>query len=185
MIRDTALLDRLSGLPVQAFEGELFRITRRGLDALAPSTAGGRWAPRGGVAVLYTSLMREGALAEVSFHWGQLSPLPSKPALLHRLGVRTTKTLRLIMADLGTLEVEASRYGEVRYARTGEIGDAVAFLGCDGLLVPSARWACENLVLFPDNHVLDMTAALEVLDSEECDWLLWARENGRLEEPGA
>ena len=40
------------------------------------------------------------------------------------------------------------RYESVNYHRTQEIGAAVAFLGCDGLMVPSARWDCENLVLF-------------------------------------
>jgi len=180
MIRDPGLLDLLSGFPVQTFAGELFRITRRGLDALAPSTAGGRWAPRGGPAVLYTSLEREGALAEISFHWGQLTPLPSKPALQHRLAVRTSNTLRLILADLTALGVEAARYDEVRYTRTAEIGDAVGFLGFDGLLVPSARWHCENLVIFPDNHATDPVNALTILDSQECDWLTWARDNGRI-----
>lgn len=71
MIRDPALLDRLSAFPTEAFDGEVFRITRKSLDPLAPSTAGGRWAARGGTAVLYTSLAREGSLSEICFHWGR------------------------------------------------------------------------------------------------------------------
>jgi hypothetical protein len=35
-----------------------------------------------------------------------------------------------------------------------EIGAAVEFLGCDGLIAPCARWDCENLMLFPDSASL-------------------------------
>ena len=72
------------------------------------------------------------------------------------------------------------RYGETDYERTQEIGAAVAFLECDGLLSPSARWSCENLVLFMDNHAQDNR--LETLDTEEVDWIEWARSNGLLPE---
>lgn len=74
MLHDLELLDELSQLPKESFDGESFRATRRSLDALAPSTSGGRWSPKGGPAVLYTSLSKEGALAEISFHWGLLVP---------------------------------------------------------------------------------------------------------------
>jgi len=192
VIRDPDLLERLGSFPTEAFDGEVFRITRRNLDPVAPSTAGGRWMQRGGAAVLYTSLIREGALAEISFHWGRLTPLPSRPALLHRLGVTAKSTLRLILADLGTLGLDTGSYQtgdhadmQRVYEQTQRIGDAVAYLGCDGLLAPSARWACENLVLFTENHGTDMSNALEVLESEECDWLAWGRHNGTVEESDA
>ena len=177
MLRDPVLLDKLSAFPTETFDGAVYRVTRRSLDPLAPSTAGGRWAPRGGVAVLYTSLEREGALAEISFHWGQLTPLPTKPAVLNRLRIVTQKSLRLILTSLEALGVNADEYTAVNYSRTQEIGDAVAFLECDGLLVPSARWSCGNLVLFPDNHSLNLSNTLELLDSEEFDWLSWAQQN--------
>ena len=154
MVHDVTLLDGLGSLPKEAFSGEAFRATPQSLDPLVPSTAGGRWAPKGDLAVLYTSLVREGALAEIAFHWGQMTPLPSKPATLYRLGVATQRSLRLIRADLADLGVSSDLYHTVAYHRTQEIGAAVAFLGCDGLMVPSARWNCENLVIFADNHGL-------------------------------
>ena len=46
--------------------------------------------------------------------------------------------------------VDAARYAERNYARTQEIADAAHFLGFDGLIGPSARWPCLNLVLFTD-----------------------------------
>jgi len=175
LIHDTEILDRLSAIDPIRFDGEVFRSTRKNLDPLVSSTSGGRWAPKDGPAVLYTSTEPDGALAESAFHWSQFTPLPSKPMALHRLGVSTGNTLRLLRADLTGLDVDWNRYREADYERTQEIGSAVSFLECDGLLVPSARWDCENLVIFTDNH--DYSQRLEVLHTEEVDWVGWARLN--------
>jgi len=134
--------------------------------------------PAGGAGVLYTSLSREGALAEVSFHWMQWTPRPSKPASLHTLRVVARRTLRLVRVDLHALGIADIDYLGVNNARTQQIGDAVQFLECDGLIAPSARWDCENLMLFPDNF--ESAAALELVSSEPVDWLRWAEDNGRL-----
>jgi RES domain-containing protein len=179
LIHDPALLERLGALPTEAFNGETFRATPSSLDPLAPSTRGGRWAPPGEIAVLYTSLSRDGALAEIAFHWGQLSPLPSKPALLHRLQVTTQKTLRLLRTTLRILGVTDADYPTINYDRTQAVGAAIAFLGCDGLIAPSARWECDHLMIFTDHH--DIVAnELKVANSEAVDWLAWAREHGRI-----
>lgn len=178
MIHDPALLERLDAFEAESFGGEVFRATRRSLDPLAASTSGGRWAPKGLVPVLYTSLVREGALAEICYHWSKLTPWPSRPAALHRLGVSAERRLRLMRADLEELDVDLGQYETINYRRTQEIGAAVAFLGCDGLIVPSARWDCENLVLFTENHAL--SSRLEILSTEEIDWQIWARDAGFL-----
>ena len=183
LIHDPALIDRLSTLPVESFAGDAFRATRTSLEPLAFSTRGGRWGRDGGASVLYTSLDRDGALAEISFHWSRLTPLPTKPAMLHRLQVTTRKTLRLIRASLPDFGVDSARMGEPNYRRTQEIGEAVAFLGHDGLIAPSIRWDCDNLVLVSDNHGVD--CELEVKLSVEVDWLKWARDNGILDPPGS
>jgi RES domain len=164
VLHDPALLERLSGFETERFDGEDFRATRRSLDPLAASTSGGRWMPQGFAPGLYTSLLREGALAEISYHWGRLTPRPGKPAFLHRLGVSTERRLRLLRADLEKLDIDVAQYHTINYRRTQEIGAAVNFLGCDGLIVPSARWSCDNLVLFTENHPL--TSRLELLWSE-------------------
>jgi hypothetical protein len=181
MLHDPVLLEQLSGFEAERLDEEVFRATRRSLDPLAPSTSGGRWAPKGLVPVLYTSLLREGALAEISFHWSQLTPPPSRPAVLHRLGVVAERGLRLLRADLEKLDVDMKRYEDVNYNRTQEIGAAVAFLGCDGLLVPCARWSCENLILFAENHAL--SSKLEAVSSEEIDWQAWAKDAGFFDAP--
>jgi RES domain-containing protein len=176
LIHDPDLLERLGGLPREKFEGECFRATPKSLNPLAPSTRGGRWAPPGEVAVLYMSLARDGALAEIAFHWGQLSPLPSKPAALHHLRVTTRNTLRLVRADLDTLGVSAAAYATINYKQTQAIGAAVAFLGCDGLIVPSVRWDCAHLIVFTDNHDV-VQDELTVISTEEVDWISWARDH--------
>lgn len=150
MIHAPDLLDRLEGLPKEPFDGKVFRGTRQSLDPLASSFSGGRWMRRDGAGVLYTSLAREGALAEISFHWGQLTPRPTKPVMLHTLRVVAHRTLKLLRVDLATLGVPESAFGGVNLPRTQEIGAAVEFLGCDGLVAPCARWHCDNLILFPD-----------------------------------
>ena len=181
MIHDQGLVDQLSTLPTERFEGEVFRATGVSADALAFSGNGGRWAPpaRDGadVPVLYTSLERDGALAEIVSWLIQLTPLPlSRPLKVSRLGVSTAKTLRLARVSLEQLGVDMARYGERDYERTQNIGAALAFLGLDGLVAPSARWNCENLMIYQNNHLL--TERLEVIEAEQVEWATWARGNG-------
>ena len=181
MIHDPELLDRLDALPKETFHGEVFRGTRQNLDPLAASFSGGRWMRRDGAGVLYTSLEREGALAEISFHWSQLNPHPTKAVVLHTLRVVAHRTLKLMRADLATLGLPEGAYSGVNMPRTQEIGAAVEFLGCDGLIAPCARWACDNLILFPDRMGPDAT--LEVVVSQEVDWTAWATTNRLLALP--
>jgi hypothetical protein len=175
---DAALLDALSRRPVTTFSGSVFRATIPGYDPLAASTRGGRWSTHGGPAVLYTSLESEGALAEIAFHWSQLTPIPKRRVALHTLTVETSRTLRLVRAELTFLGVEDAQYESINYTRTQEIGSALAFLGYDGLIAPNARWPCENLMIYMDNVPLDRAFAATATSS--VDWMEWGRRNGRL-----
>lgn len=78
MIHDQDLVDRLSELATDRFEGEIFRATRIGADPMAPSISGGRWAPppegTPGIYVLYSSLDSDGAIAEVASLLANLTP---------------------------------------------------------------------------------------------------------------
>jgi RES domain-containing protein len=177
-MHDPHLLDELSRLVTSKFDSEVYRAIPKGLEPLTPSTAGGRWSPRGSVPALYTSLSREGSLAEISYHWSLLDPLPTKSVALHRIRAVTRQALRLVELDLANLGVDLASIGKVPYKPTQDIGAAVAFLGYDGLIVPSARWRAENLVLFAENSSLE--SELEVLESEEIEWQTWARSNGFL-----
>jgi hypothetical protein len=185
MIHDQGLVDQLSALVTERFEGEVFRATGISSDALAFSLNGGRWAPpaRNGadVPVLYTSRERDGALAEVVSYLTQLTPMPlSRPLKVSRLGASTAKTLRLARVSLERLGVDMARYGERDYALTQNIGAALVFLGLDGLIAPSARWQCDNLMIYQSNHPLN--ERLEVIEAQHIDWGAWALANGFMEE---
>lgn len=186
MIHDQDLLDRLSAFPTERYNGDVFRATGVNTDPTAPSINGGRWAPAPdhelGIYVLYTSLERSGAIAEVVSFLAELTPIPrSRPIKVTRLAVTTTHTMRLARTNLESLGVDFKRYGERNYPVTQKIGSAIAFLGLDGLIAPSARWQCDNLMIFTENHTL--TERLDILGSEEVEWRSWAREHGFIEEP--
>lgn len=176
--RDLQLLDALDALTPVPFEGPVWRIVRQGRDPTQGYPAGGRWDP-GQFEVLYTALAREGALAEIHFHLSRQPVFPSRlVSVLHRLSVRTKRSLKLAdMTALERLGVDTARFGELDYRRSQEIGDAAFFLGFDGLIVPSARWACQNLVLFTER--LEGTA-IAVEESEVVDWGAWRTEAARL-----
>lgn len=173
---DRELLDALEQHPAEAFTGEVWRITAQGRDALRGSIAGGRWSPAGEFEVLYTSLARVGALAEIGF---RLSIEPVWPSRLvhdlHRITARTDNTLRFAdVRALVTLGVDAKRYASFDYAASQAIATAAAFLGFDGLIVPSARSVELNLVVFMET--LDVSERLKVEDSEPVDWSAWRLE---------
>jgi hypothetical protein len=176
---DRALLDALEALAPVRFAGEVWRIARAGRAALAGSAAPGRWTspvePEARVApeVLYTSFAREGALAEIGYRLSLEPVWPSRVAHeLHRIGATTERSLEFAdVAALAPLGVEPTRYAGFDYAATQAIAVAAHFLEFDGLLVPSARAACQNLVLFLDRAAT--ANRLEVLASEAVDWAAW------------
>lgn len=184
---DPVLLEALAALPEEIFDGDAFRVTGRSAEPLAFSTNGGRWAPPStylSVPILYTSLTREAALAEVASYLALLSPEPARLVVLHQLRVTARRVIHLSGAQLERLGVDTAAYPDRSYARPGqappsrsqEVGAALSFLGFDGLIAPSARWPGENLMLFGDNHGLD--CELEAVEREEVDWRTWMEEVG-------
>ncbi len=97
-----------------------------------------------------------------------------------RLGVSTARTLKLVRTSLATLGIDLARYGERDYTVTQKIGAALAFLGLDGLIAPSARWTCDNLMVSTENHT--HSQQLDAIDAEEIEWRAWARDHGMVEE---
>ena len=171
--RDPALLDALDVFDWVSYDGDVWRVVRAGRDPLQGSASGGRWDPTL-FDVLYTSLDRDGAVAEVYFHLSRQPVFPSRLRYgLHRIRVKTTKTLSLpdvsAMVHLG---VDPARYREILYAPTQAIGDAANFLGFDSIIAPNARWSCRNLILFVDQIP---PADLEVIESFDVDWAEWRK----------
>ena len=178
-VHDRSVLDALEKLDPEPFDSDVWRVARKGRDPLRGSSANGRWGAPGELEVLYTSEQRDGALAEVGF---RLSLEPVWPSLIqhqiHILAVRAERTLRLVdMRELGNLGVDVARYETFEYGATQAIAAAASFLEFDGMLVPSTRFACSNLVLFTDR--VSHTGHLLLVSSEDVDWPDWRKNNRR------
>ncbi|WP_269584425.1 RES family NAD+ phosphorylase [Roseibium sp. Sym1] len=175
MIYDPELIEHIQSLPCERFDGQVFRTTGLKSDPTAFSTNGGRWAPpdgnNGGCSILYTSLERNGALAEVASYLSLLTPVPQKSLALHTLEVAPQKTLRLAIGDFSKLGIDASSYNKRNYEKTQLVGAVINFLELDGLIAPSARWNCANLMIFGDNYPLD--AKLRIVSTEEISFEAW------------
>jgi hypothetical protein len=176
--RDLALLDAIDAVPRESFEAtRLWRVVRDGRDPTLGSPSQSRWC-NGEFDVLYTSFDRDGAIAEIHALLSEQPVFPSKMIWrCYELEVRPEKVLRL--ADMSALEklgVDISAYRERRYDRTRSIADAAFFLGFDAVAAPSARWNCQNLVLFTDRFAPDdirLTSDRGVL----IDWAAWRRQH--------
>jgi hypothetical protein len=169
-VHDKDVLDALEAIGAQPFDGQVWRVTRSGRDPARGSAANGRWSPPGEFEVLYTSLQRDGALAEIG-HRLSLEPVwPSK--LVHQLHTLTIHAGRAVrLPDLQTLEtlgVNTARYEKYDYSATQAIAAAAQFLGFDALIVPNARHPGLNLVGLLEN--LDPSAAVAIVPSEIVDW---------------
>ncbi len=164
-VHDPGLLDALERLPTCAFTRVVWRVTWATRDPLAGGTGGGRWHPPGQAEILYTSLTEEGALAEIYHHLSKAPVFSSSHTRIAQIHVRAERVLEF--ASVGALlafgvSEDAFRRGD--YARTCEIGAAARFLDIDALIVPSARAAAQNLVLFLDRLTPDSLTPGDIRD---------------------
>lgn len=173
--RDLRLLDHIDAHPRRGFAGSLWRVVRSGRDPLQGGSPISRWC-NGRFDVLYTSLERDGAIAEVHALLSLQPAFPSHVGFeVHRLQASVQQSLHLIdLPTLARLGVDTERYQERDYAKTQAIADAAFFLGFDGLFVPSARWACTNAVLFTD-RIEPAQLSLEETEATPVDWPAWRR----------
>jgi len=173
---DDRLLDLVGAIEGQPYDGPMWRVVRTGRDVRDGSRGSGRW-NSSDMSVLYGSADRDGAIAEINFHLSRgQSVFPSRMRHeLFELAVKAGQTLVLAdMEQLRRLGVDDSRYRDLLYARTQEIGAAAAFLGFDGLIAPSARWNCQNIILFLDTINLEEVRTISV---QPIDWKAWRQAN--------
>jgi len=116
------------------------------------------------------------------FHLMRGQPIfPSKIRYaLYELRVELSETLCLSKSDLVSLGLDISRYGQLSYQgrteeyfRTQEIAEVAHFLNYEGLVVPNARWPCDNLIVFCDCVAPEAIEASD--DSEIIDWMNWQK----------
>lgn len=175
---DDRLLDAISRINPVDYDRSVWRVVRQGRSPTDGSRGAGRWNPAE-LSVLYCSEERDGALSEIHFHLSLGQPVfPSRIRhFVHQCAASLERALALLdIAELTRLGVEMSRYREILYAKTQEIGAAAAFLGFDGLVAPSARYDCANLVIFLDNVPQE---AIREISSESVDWADWIKGRAR------
>ncbi|MCG6204997.1 RES family NAD+ phosphorylase [Rhodopseudomonas sp. HC1] len=170
--RDIALLDALDRLPRVAIRSRVWRTVRAERDPLEGGSSRGRWGHEQ-METLYSSFEEDGSIAEI---FSLLSSQPVFPSKLRWLAYELQAELEDVLSlstlpELAALGVDTTRYTAREYRRTQEIADAALFLGFKGLVVPSARWDCSNLVTFtektdPDNLTL-------VSAPKAIDWTEW------------
>jgi RES domain-containing protein len=173
-VHDRAILDALDGMDPAPVDASVWRVTRAGRDPIRGSAAYGRWSPGGAVEVLYTSLERDGALAEIGFRLSLEPVWPSRiEHEIHEIAAKTKRTLQLAdLLSLAACGVDVSRYESFDYQATQALAAAAHFLEFDGLLVPSARHRSANLVIFMDR---DAAMSLQVKRTDPVDWSAWRK----------
>lgn len=173
--RDLRLLDAIDAFERKPFAEPVWRIAREGSDPALGGASNSRWC-NGTFDALYTSLERDGAIAEIHASLSLQPVFPSKlRSFVHKLTVNATQTLRLAdFPTLAKLGVDVDRYRDRDYSRTQSIADAAYFLGFDGLIAPSARWECLNAVLFTGRI---RPEDIQITESEKLaiDWDAWRR----------
>ena len=171
-VHDRELLDALERIEPEAFSGPAWRATWATRDPLRGSAVGGRWTPPSSFEALNTSLEPDGAISETYFHLSRAPVFSSAHLELHRIHVETKQSLRLAnVAALAPFGVDEVMLKRMNYERTQAIGAAAYFLEFDGLIIPSARWPCLNLILFLDRLNLDL--ALRIEETHDINWPAW------------
>jgi len=175
-IHDRAILDALEALDAASFNGTVWRVTRKGREPVRGAAADGRWSASGEFEVLYTSLDRDGALAEIGYRLSLEPVWPSRiEHEIHAIRVEAGRILRFAdVASLAPLGVDVARYRTFEYAATQALAAAAHFLEFDGLIVPNARYDCANLVIFTE-RAPDLTRVA----TEPVDWESWRKRKRR------
>ena len=125
-----------------------YRQVFAGTDVLRANIRGARWNPPGEEAV-YCSLHSRTAAAEIENLIAR-QPVPiRRPRVTHELSVTLARVADL--RDPGVLESCDIAHDLLMgddLSTPQLVGGAVAWLECAGLLIPSARCAGDNLVIF-------------------------------------
>lgn len=177
-VRDPNLLDAVESYGNQLFTGSLYRVVRHGRDPLLGGRSRGRW-DAGMYDVLYTSLDRDGAIAEMEFQIRNQPVPPNRLIMeLYRIPASLTRVFRVeSVSGLSTFGIDPHRYNETYYEAAQLLGDAVAFLNYDALIAPNARWDCLNATIIIENLDEGSLGVAEFI--EVVDFSAWREEHPR------
>jgi RES domain-containing protein len=153
VVHDPALLDALERLDTENWQGRAFRHM---LGSASPELANGRgarWNPPG-TSALYTSLAEATAKAEGD-HLIAMQPVPPRaPRTIYELEIAVANLIDLTDAALlASIGIAEDNFESIPWEPCQRVGGAVAWLGHDGLLIPSVRGSGgSNLVIFTANQ---------------------------------
>lgn len=175
-VHDRKLLDALERLGGQPMEVSVWRLSWKSRNALQGGSSG-RWHPPDTFEALYTSFTEDGAIAEIYYHLSQAPVRSSAEKTIHKFSVKTKNTLRLDSSDvLAELGLGPRPLALIDSTRSQEVGAAAHLLEYDSLLVPSARWPGNNLVIFSELFDQD---SIGVVESAPMNWPAWREKNSR------
>jgi RES domain-containing protein len=161
------LLDALERLEPQRFAQRAWRHMFNDHPPDAENMRGARWNPPE-VAAIYLSLTRDGAIAEGD-HVVAIQPRrPRARRYVYPVDVTLDNVLDISnLARLAELGVTAPDLEGDDLTPCQQVGGAVAWLGHDGLLVPSARSPATNLIIFPANRAAEAHFEFDVDEREQ------------------
>ena len=90
---------------------------------------------------------------------------------IRRLQVSLEKVLKLSMDQLTVLGIDKPLASRIETEKSRNIGEAAHMMDYQGLIVPSARWDCNNLMIFMDR--IDLNTHIELIDDSEVNWPAW------------
>lgn len=147
---DPALLDALENLDAGDLDRRVYRHMFNDYTPERANTSGARWNPPG-TAAIYTSLEEDTAKAEGDHAIAVQPRRVFARRVMYEVDVEVPKVLNLTdPAVLTALNMSSADIEDDDFAACQQIGGAAAWLGFGGLLVPSARSAGTNLVIFPE-----------------------------------
>jgi RES domain-containing protein len=164
-IHDPELLDALERLGSSPFQGRVWRHMFNDHPPELANTRGARWNPAG-VSAIYTSLEREVAFAEAQH---AIDSQPVRPRPRRRVMYELELSLETVVDLTGGRHLEIGLTDEELTSDDPSacqaVGAAVAWLGWDGLLVPSVRVDGSNAVILVDT--LSPDAAFERIGEQD------------------
>ena len=153
MVHDLALLDALERLDTEPWQGRVFRHMLGSAQPELANVRGARWNPPG-TAALYTSLAEATAKAEGD-HLIAMQPVPPRASrTIYELDISVANLLDLTdAARLAAIGITEDDFDSIPWEPCQRVGGAVAWLGHDGMLIPSVRDSDgSNLVIFTANQ---------------------------------
>ncbi len=165
---DERELELLARIPVQQWEGEVFRHMFANFPPDQENTSGARWNyPE--LPAIYTSLSRDVVLAEADYQIAMQPRRPKARRTVYKIGVRLASVLDISETkNLAALGVNIDTIDGMDARICQRIGSSVERLGHDGMLIPSARARGLNLVIYP-NKTVETVYRFEVIDVDVID----------------